>query len=292
MASSKDIRSNIKSVQNTQKITKAMQMVATSKMRKTQEYMRNARPYAEHIQRIMTSLSQVNTYAKNNSQFLRSVNKVEKVGIILITSDKGLCGGLNTNAIKIFYEKVQYFMQNNIQVAACAIGQKAYLAIKRLDINMPVSAVNLGDVPHMEKLLGPLSYFLSHFYEGELDQVLVIYSKFVNTMKQEPRCKQLLPLTSDTFNKQDSTLTLNDYEYEPSALDVLNKLVRRYVEAVTYQCLADNMAAEQVARMMAMKAATDNATDAISDLRLIYNKTRQASITKELAEIVAGSAAV
>lgn len=290
MAAGKEIRSKIKSVQNTQKITRAMQMVSTSKMRKTQERMRAARPYAENIRRVMAHLAHINAAARNTTPFLRKPDSQKEVGIIFITSDKGLCGGLNSNAVKVFYEKIREFRAKDVVVEACVLGHKAYNAANRIGVKVTGSAIGLGDVPHMDKLVGPLSVLLNKFHNGEIDAVYVIYSHFVNTMKQEPTFEQLLPLTEKHL-KHEKTLPW-DYLYEPSANEVLDELIKRYVESVVYQCLADNMASEQAARMIAMKAATDNAGSAISQLKLIYNKSRQASITKELAEIVAGSAAV
>ena len=290
MSAGKEIRGKIKSVQNTQKITKAMQMVATSKMRKTQERMRQARPYAEKIREVMAHLAQVNPYAKKTTAFLRNPEVFNKVAIVVISSDKGLCGGLNSNVIKVFYEKLKQFQDANIPVEVCALGQKSLVAANRVKANIVGEAVGLGDVPKMEKIIGPLSAVFNKFYSGEVDAVYVIYSHFVNTMKQQATCEQLLPL-SDRDLKLGHKMPW-DYIYEPDATEVLNDLIRRYSESVVYQCLADNMASEQAARMVAMKSATDNAGSAISDLKLVYNKSRQASITKELAEIVSGSAAV
>ncbi len=290
MSAAKEIRSKIKSVQNTQKITRAMQMVSTSKMRKTQERMRQARPYAENIRRVIAHLAHVNPYAKNATPFLRNPNTRQKVGVILITSDKGLCGGLNSNAIKLFYENIKNFNAGNVVVEVCALGQKGYNAANRINANVSGFAVGLGDIPKMENILAPVAILLNKFHRGELDAIHVVYSSFVNTMKQQPIIEQLLPL-DEKLLKQEHKLPW-DYEYEPSAVEVLDQLIRRYVESVVYQCLADNMASEQAARMIAMKAATDNAGEAIKSLKLVYNKSRQAAITKELAEIVAGSAAV
>ena len=290
MSAAKEIRSKIKSVQNTQKITRAMQMVATSKMRKTQERMRQARPYAARSRKVVAHLAHVNPYAKYATPFLRNPEKHHRVGIILITSDKGLCGGLNTNAIKLFFENVKKFHAQSTAVEVVALGQNAYAAANRIGSDIAGFAIGLGDIPKMEKLLGPLAQLLNKFHEGDLDAVYVIYSHFVNTMKQQPTFEQLLPLTEKDL-QQEQKLPW-DYDYEPSASEVLDQLIRRYVESVVYQCLADNMASEQAARMIAMKSATDNAGEAINGLKLIYNKSRQAAITKELAEIVAGSAAV
>jgi len=290
MAAGKEIRTKIKSVQNTQKITRAMQMVATSKMRKTQERMRQARPYADKVREVMAHLAQINLSAKAGSPFLRTPAEVRRVGIILITADKGLCGGLNTNAVKIFSEKLKEFRNNGIEIEVCALGQKALLAANRFKTQVVASATALGDIPRMEQLIGPLTGVFRDFYEQKLDAVYVIYSKFINTMKQQATFEQILPL-SDRDLRLDNKYPW-DYVYEPSAEEVLDQLVRRYIESVIYQCVADNMASEQAARMIAMRAATDNAGNAIHQLSLAYNKSRQAAITKELAEICAGAAAV
>lgn len=290
MSIGKEIRGKIKSVQSTQKITRAMQMVATSKLRKTQEKMKAARPYADNIRRVMAHLALVNDYAKNVSPFLRKVEEIKKVGVIFIATDKGLCGGLNSNAIKLFYENLNVLQKNGAEVEVCAVGHKALNATTKVGCNVTASTIGLGDVPRMDQLVGPLSGLLTKFYNHELDAVYVVYSHFFNTMKQKAVWEQLLPLT-DRDLKVNNKLPW-DYIYEPSVIEVLNDLVRRYVESVVFQCLADNMACEQAARMIAMKSATDNASEAINQLRLIYNKSRQATITKELAEIVSGSSAV
>lgn len=290
MSAGKEIRSKIKSVQNTQKITKAMQMVATSKMRKTQERMRGARPYAENIRRVVSNLARINPYAKNSSPFLRTPEQIKKVAIILVTSDKGLCGGLNSNALKIFYEKIKDFKNDGVSVEVCTLGHKGYAAANRTKVEVMSSAIGLGDVPKIDKIIGPLSPILSEFRNGELDAVYIIYSRFVNTMKQQATWEQLLPLTANELAVDNKFPW--DYVYEPSEAQVIDELICRYIESVVFQCLADNMASEQASRMVAMKSATENAGNAIAELRLVYNKSRQAAITKELAEIVAGSAAV
>ncbi|MCC2645033.1 MAG: synthase subunit gamma [Burkholderiales bacterium] len=290
MAAGKEIRSKIKSVQNTQKITRAMQMVSTSKMRKTQERMRAARPYANNIRRVMAHLAQVNQASKNIIPFLRNPTRINRAGIIFITSDKGLCGGLNANASKTFFEHIRSLTQANIEVEVCALGQKGLVAANRIKIPVISSAVALGDIAKMEQIIGPLSGMLQRFHDGKLDAVYIVYTHFVNTMKQQATVEQLLPLTERDLQLNNKVPW--DYIYEPSEVEVLDELIRRYIESVVYQCLVDNMASEQAARMVAMKAATDNAGSAINNLRLSYNKSRQASITKELAEIVAGSAAV
>ncbi len=290
MAAGKEIRSKIKSVQNTQKITRAMQMVSTSKMRKTQERMRSARPYADNIRRVMAHLAQVNQASKNIIPFLRNPDQIKRAGVVLITSDKGLCGGLNANAIKAFLEQIRILQHTNVEIEVCALGQKGLAAANRLKLEVTSSAAALGDVPKMEQIIGPLSAMLQGFHDGKLDAVYVVYTHFVNTMKQQATVEQLLPLTERDLKLKNEMPW--DYIYEPSEIEVLDELIRRYIESVVYQCLADNMASEQASRMVAMKAATDNAGSAINNLRLSYNKSRQASITKELAEIVAGSAAV
>ncbi len=291
MSTSKKIRSKINSVKNTRKITRAMQMVATSKMRKTQNKMKQARPYATNIRRVMANLAALHSYAKNITPFLRSdMTKAKKTGLILITSDKGLCGGLNANAIKLFYEKIKQFTNDGIAVEVCVIGAKAYNAAIKINSNIVSMAAGLGDEPKMAKIIGPISDLLNKFRDEELDSIHIIYSHFVNTMKQEATYEQLLPLTEKDLQLEQKSLA--DYIYEPSATVVLDELIRRYIESVVYQCLADNMASEQASRMIAMKAATDNAAEAINQLKLVYDKSRQAAITKELAEITAGSAAV
>uniref|UniRef100_A0A4W5LGS5 ATP synthase F(1) complex subunit gamma, mitochondrial n=1 Tax=Hucho hucho TaxID=62062 RepID=A0A4W5LGS5_9TELE len=261
MAVGKEILTKIRSVQNTQKITRAMQMVSTSKMRKTQERMRAARPYAE-----------------------------KRAGILVVTSDKGLCGGLNANTLKRFYAKVNELQSQDVKISVCAIGQKGLAACQRAKLNVVASAVQLGDVPKLEKLIGPLTVLLKQYAEGELDAVYIVYSRFINTMKQEPALEQLLPLTDEHMVVEHTHAW--DYLYEPNASEVMEFLVKRYLESVVYQSVAENIASEQAARMVAMKAATDNAGNAIKQLRLVYNKSRQAAITKELSEIVSGASAV
>lgn len=290
MAAGKEIRNQIKSVKNTQKITRAMQMVATSKMRKTQDRMKQARPYAEKVREVMAHLAQANDMSRNASPFLRSPKEIKRVAIILITADKGLCGGLNTNSVKLFAEQLRDFRDQNVEVEVCTLGQKGMVAANRLKVNIVSSAVGLGDIPQMSKLIGPLTGVFKKFYDGHLDAVYVVYSKFINTMKQQPTFEQILPL-SDRDLRIESKYPW-DYIYEPSAEEVLTQLIRRYIESVIYQCVADNMASEQASRMIAMRAATDNAGEAIHQLSLAYNKSRQAAITKELAEICAGAAAV
>ncbi|MBI3145103.1 MAG: F0F1 ATP synthase subunit gamma [Pseudogulbenkiania sp.] len=288
MAVGKEILTKIRSVQNTQKITRAMQMVATSKMRKTQERMRAARPYAEKVRTVMAHLAQANADLEHPLLARRDV--IQRAGIIVVTSDKGLCGGLNANILKRFFSKVKELHDADIKVDVCCLGQKGLSAAQRTRLNVTASAVHLGDVPKMDKLIGPLTVMLKQYAEGELDAVYIVYSRFINTMKQEPALEQLLPLSPDNMVVEHTHSW--DYLYEPNAVDVMEFLVKRYIESVVYQSVAENMASEQAARMVAMKSATDNAGNAIKQLRLVYNKSRQASITKELSEIVSGAAAV
>ncbi|KMN35229.1 MULTISPECIES: F0F1 ATP synthase subunit gamma [Chromobacterium] len=288
MAVGKEILTKIRSVQNTQKITRAMQMVATSKMRKTQERMRAARPYAEKVRTVMAHLAQANTDLEH--PLLQSRDVVKRAGIILMTSDKGLCGGLNVNTLKRFFAQVKDLQDQGIEVDVCCLGQKGLAACQRARLNVVASATQLGDVPKMEKLIGPLTVLFKQYAEGELDALYIVYSRFINTMKQEPATEQLLPLTSEHMVVEHSHSW--DYLYEPSALAVMEFLVKRYIESVVFEAMAENMASEQAARMVAMKSATDNAGNTIKQLRLVYNKARQAAITTELSEIVAGAAAV
>ncbi|WP_434632467.1 F0F1 ATP synthase subunit gamma [Chromobacterium sp. CV08] len=288
MAVGKEILTKIRSVQNTQKITRAMQMVSTSKMRKTQERMRAARPYAEKVRTVMAHLAQAN--AELSHPLLARRETIKRAGIILVSSDKGLCGGLNVNSFKRFFAKVKELQDQGVEVDVCCLGQKGLGAAQRARLNVVASAVHLGDMPKMEKLIGPLTVLFKQYAEGELDAVYIVYSSFVNTMKQEPALEQLLPLTPHHMVVEHSHSW--DYLYEPDAPTLMEFLVRRYLESVVYQALAENMASEQAARMVAMKAATDNAGNTIKQLRLVYNKARQAAITTELSEIVAGAAAV
>ncbi|WP_373740782.1 F0F1 ATP synthase subunit gamma [Neisseria sp.] len=293
MAVGKEILTKIRSVQNTQKITKAMQMVSTSKMRKTQERMRLARPYAEKVRLVMSHLAQTET--DHGIKLLEPHREVRRAGFILVTTDKGLCGGLNANALKKFLAQVQEYKQQGIDVDVVCLGSKGAAACQSIGLNIIASVTNLGDTPKMELLLGPLTELFQRYEKHELDVIHMIYSGFVNTMRQEPRSEILLPIGQNAFAYDDANGESNynwDYRYEPSPAKVLEYLVRRYLESVVYQALSDNMASEQAARMVAMKAATDNAGNAIKELRLVYNKSRQAAITTELSEIVAGAAAV
>ena len=292
MAVGKEILTKIRSVQNTQKITKAMQMVSTSKMRKTQDRMHLARPYAEKVRVVMSHLAQVETEHKQ-LPILESRENIRHAGFILITADKGLCGGLNANLLKKFFGQVQEYQQQGVEVEVICFGSKGLAACNRAGLNVVASAVSLGDTPKMEVLLGSLTEAFQRYADGGLDIVHLVYSRFINTMRQEPNLETLLPIGHNVLNEiSEAEEYGREYVYEPSPILVLEYLVRRYLESVVYQALCENMASEQSARMVAMKAATDNASNAIKELRLIYNKSRQAAITTELSEIVAGAAAV
>ncbi|MDY7573126.1 F0F1 ATP synthase subunit gamma [Actimicrobium sp. CCI2.3] len=289
MASGKEIRGKIKSVENTKKITKAMEMVAASKMRKAQERMRAARPYSEKIRNIAANLSQANP--EYTHPFLVSQAEAKRVGFVVVTTDKGLCGGLNTNALRLLTTKMREVESTGNKIEAVAIGNKGFGFLNRVGVTVVSHAVQLGDAPHLDKLIGPVKVLLDAYQEGRLDAVYVVYTKFINTMRQEATLEQLLPLSADKL-EADKGNTSWDYIYEPDAQSVIDELLLRYVEALIFQAVAENMASEQSARMVAMKSASDNAGNVIGELKLVYNKTRQAAITKELSEIVSGAAAV
>lgn len=289
MASGKEIRTKIKSVQNTKKITKAMEMVAASKMRKAQDRMRAARPYAEKIRRLAANLSAANI-TDYKHPFLVKKDDVKRVGLIVVTTDKGLCGGLNTNTLRVALNSLKDWESKGVtEIRVTAIGNKGLGFMQRLGAKVVSHVTQLGDTPHLEKLIGPVKVMIDAFQNGELDEVYLVYSRFINTMKQEPQLEQLLPLTGERLGTPEGNW---DYLYEPDAQVVIDELLVRYVEALVYQGVAENMASEQSARMVAMKAASDNAGNVIGELQLVYNKTRQAAITKELSEIVGGAAAV
>jgi F-type H+-transporting ATPase subunit gamma len=286
MASGKEIRNKIKSVENTRKITKAMEMVAASKMRKAQNRMRAARPYGEKIRRVAANLSHALTEYKH--PFL--VNREQAtIGVVLVTSDKGLCGGLNSNLLRLAVVKMKEFDAQGKKFQATCIGNKGLGFMQRVGAKVVSHATALGDTPHLEKLIGPVKVQLDAYMKGEIDALYIGYNRFINTMKQEPVFEQLLPLSGGTVG---SAKTKWDYVYEPDAKAVIDDLLIRYVEALIYQAVAENIASEQSARMVAMKSASDNAKTVIGELKLVYNKTRQAAITKELSEIVSGAAAV
>ena len=292
MAVGKEIRVKIKSVENTRKITKAMEMVAASKMRKAQERMRAARPYADKIRNITAHLSLANPEYK--SPFLRTGGQSKAVGFIVVSTDKGLCGGLNTNVLRAVTNKMKDVQTAGGAIRTVAIGNKGLGFLNRIGATVVSHVVQLGDAPQLDKLIGPVKVMLDAFAAGELDAVHVCYTKFINTMKQEPLIEQLLPLSAERLAQTDAEKSQYswDYIYEPDAATVIDELMQRYIEALVFQAVAENMASEQSARMVAMKAATDNAGNLIDELKLIYNKTRQAAITKELSEIVGGAAAV
>jgi F-type H+-transporting ATPase subunit gamma len=287
MAGGKEIRTKIKSVQNTQKITRAMEMVAASKMRKAQDRMRAARPYAEKIRNVAAHLSHANPEYKH--PFLVKRENPSRIGVIVVTSDKGLCGGLNTNVLRMTLARMKEWEGGKHGVEVCAIGNKALGFMQRIGANVLSQATHLGDTPHMEKLIGPVKLMLDAYNDGRIDALHICFTRFVNTMKQEPVMEQLLPISGEALGSASGHW---DYIYEPDAKQVIDELLVRYIETLIYQSVAENIASEQSSRMVAMKAASDNAGNVIDELKLIYNKTRQAAITKELSEIVAGAAAV
>ena len=287
MASGKEIRTKIKSVENTRKITKAMEMVAASKMRKAQDRMLKARPYGEKIRRVAAHLSHALSEYKH--PFIEKRDQIKKVGIILVTSDKGLCGGLNTNVLRQLVNKMRELDGQKVDVQVTAIGSKGFAFLQRNGAQVVSHAIGLGDNPHIDSLIGPVKVQIDAYNAGEIDELHIAYTRFVNTMRQEPVVEQLLPLAGDTVGSESSRW---DYVYEPDAKSVIDDLLVRYLEALVYQSVAENIASEQSARMVAMKAASDNAKNVIEELKLVYNKTRQAAITKELSEIVSGAAAV
>ena len=289
MAVGKEIRGKIKSVENTKKITKAMEMVAASKMRKAQERMRSARPYSDKIRNIAANLAQANP--EYTHPFIVPQDAAKTVGVIVVTTDKGLCGGLNTNALRLLTTRTRELELKGNKIQTVAIGNKGLGFLNRIGAKVVAHAIQLGDAPRFDQLIGPVKVLLDAYQEGQLDAVYIVYTKFINTMKQEATIEQLLPLSAAQMAVDKDALAW-DYLYEPDAQSVIDELLVRYVEALIYQAVAENLASEQSARMVAMKSASDNAGNVIGELKLIYNKTRQAAITKELSEIVAGAAAV
>ncbi len=288
MAGSKEIRTKIKSVENTRKITRAMEMVAASKMRKAQERMRAARPYAEKIRQVAAHLSRANPEYKH--PFLVKRDTVKNVGILLITSDKGLCGGLNTNILRLVVSRMKGWEGEGKGISVCPIGNKGFGFMTRIGAKVKSHMTGLGDTPHIEKLIGAVKVMLDAYTAGEVDAIYLAYNDFINTMKQEPKVVQLLPLSGEELGAPSTTTW--DYIYEPDAKAVVDELLVRYVESLVYNAVTENQASEQSARMVAMKSASDNAKTVIGELKLIYNKARQAAITKEISEIVGGAAAV
>jgi F-type H+-transporting ATPase subunit gamma len=287
MAGAKEIRTKIKSIKSTQKITKAMEMVAASKMRKAQERMRAARPYASKIRNVISHLAHAHTEYRSPGLIER---ELKRVGLIVISTDRGLCGGLNTNLFKTAIVAMQQWRNQGVEVDVCTVGTKAFQFFRRLKGNIVAHVSNLGDAPRFEDVLGPVKVMADAFAEERIDAIYLVYNEFVNTMSQKPKIEQLVPITSAV---QDSAPAHRwDYIYEPDPKELIELLMRRYGESVVYQALVENVACEMAARMVAMKSATDNAGALIDELQLIYNKARQASITQELAEIVGGAAAV
>ena len=289
MAAGKEIRGKIKSVENTKKITKAMEMVAASKMRKAQDRMRHARPYSEKVRQVAGNLSQANP--EYTHPFMQTNADANVAGIIVVSTDKGLCGGMNTNVLRVVTNQLKVLQAKGQSAEAVAIGNKGLGFLNRVGAKVVSHVTGLGDTPHLEKLIGPVKVLLDAYAEGRVNAVYLCYTKFINTMKQEAVVQQLLPLSSEELQQGEQGRDW-DYIYEPDAATVIDELLVRYVESQVYQAVAENMASEQSARMVAMKAATDNAGNVINELKLVYNKTRQAGITKELSEIVAGAAAV
>jgi len=296
MAGSKEIRTKIKSVQSTRKITKAMEMVAASKMKKAQDRMRASRPYVLRALQIAMHVAKANTEYRHPLLVRRET--VKRVGAVVITTDKGLCGGLNTNILRLVLQQHKEWRAKGIEVDYVAVGSKGLGFLNRIGANIVSSVVHLGDRPHLEKLVGPVKVLLDKYVEGTVDEVHVYSTIFVTTMKQEARQLRMAPIPESylTATGEERTAVAQagtwDYIYEPDAKTLLDGVLRRYVEALIFQMLNENMASEQSARMVAMRAASDNALTIIDELQLIYNKSRQAAITKELAEIVGGAAAV
>jgi F-type H+-transporting ATPase subunit gamma len=287
MAGGKEIRTKIKSVKSTQKITKAMEMVAASKMRRAQDRMRSARPYGDKVRTIIANLAKANTEYRH--PFLTQRDSVTRVGVILVTSDKGLCGGLNTNVLRMVVQRMKDLQAAGADIQVTCVGNRGLGFMQRIGAKVVSQITALGDTPRLDRLIGPVKVMLDGYGAGDLDLVLLAYTRFINTMKQEPVIEQLLPLRAEDLG---DTKHAWDYIYEPDAKAVVDELLVRYVEALIYQAVAENMASEQSARMVAMKSASDNAGTVISELELVYNKTRQAAITKERSEIVGGAAAV
>ena len=292
MATGKEIRGKIKNFESTKKITKAMEMISVSKMRKAQDRMRAARPYAEKVRNIASHLGQANPEYVH--PFMKT-NDVKQAGIIVVTTDKGLCGGMNTNVLRVVTGRLRELQNAGVSTEVVAVGNKGLGFLTRIGAKVVSQVTQLGDTPHLERLIGPMKTLLDEYEKGELNAVYIAYTRFVNTMRQEAVIEQLLPLSAEKMHEEtraSGTQHAWDYIYEPDAKSVIDDLLIRYVEALAYQAVAENMASEHAARMVAMKAATDNAGNVIGELKLVYNKTRQAAITKELSEIVSGAAAI
>jgi F-type H+-transporting ATPase subunit gamma len=296
MAGTKEIRLKIKSVQNTRKITKAMEMVAASKMKKAQDRMRRGRPYAQRLLDITMHAARANTEYKH--PLLTRRETVKRVGVVVITTDKGLCGGLNTNLLRVVLNQHKDWLAKGIEAEYCTIGNKGLGFVNRMGGKIVSQVTNYGDNPSLDRLIGPVKMLIDGFLEGRLDEVHLFSTRFINTMKQEPTHGTIIPIPQEWVLPTGQVMKANvgagnwDYLYEPDPQAVLEQLLVRYLETLVYQAAADNIASEQSARMVAMKAASDNARNIIDELQLVYNKSRQAAITKELSEIVGGAAAV
>lgn len=292
MSGAKEIRSKIKSIKSTQKITRAMEMVAASKMRKSQDRMRASRPYADRIRKVISHLS--TGQLEYQHPYLQE-RPLKRAGLIVISTDRGLCGGLNINLLRVAVQNMRAWNQNNIPIEICTIGRKAELFFRRVGGNIIASVSQLGDKPKIQDIVGSVRLMMQAYEEEKIDQLYLLSNEFVNTMTQKPKLEMLLPVLEESTKKEMNTEKENyswDYIYEPDAKELLDALLLRYLESLVYQGLVENGACEQAARMVAMKNASDNAASLISDLQLMYNKARQASITRELSEIVAGASAV
>ena len=287
MANEKEIRSQIASIKNTQKITKAMEMVAASKMRKAQDRMNATRPYAHKMLNVIGHLANANT--EYNHPFLVEREEIKRIAFIIISSDRGLCGGLNVNVFKSALKDMQMWQEKNVEIDLCLIGSKATQFFKKFSGNIVAQVSQLGDQVHLEELIGTLKIVLDDYTEGKIDRLFLVENEFVNTMTQKPKVSALLPLEAEDNDEMKHHW---DYIYEPDAKEVLDGLLTRYAESIVYQGVVENVACEMAARMVAMKSASDNAGDLIAELELAYNKARQAAITQEISEIVAGAAAV
>lgn len=287
MAGAKEIRSKIASVQNTQKITKAMEMVAASKMRKTQDRMAASRPYAETIRQVIGHLALANLEYKH--PYLQE-QEVKRVGYLIISTDRGLCGGLNINLFKKILAEMKDFHDQRVEIDLALVGSKAVSFFSNVNGNIVTQVTGMGDIPSLSELIGPVKVMLQAYDEGRLDRLYIANNKFINTMAQTPQVQQLLPLPASDDDSIQSKYW--DYLYEPNPKLLLDVLLRRYIESQVYQSVVENLASEQAARMVSMKAATDNGGELIKELQLVYNKARQASITQELTEIVSGASAV
>ena len=286
MAVGKEIRTKINSVKNTQKITSAMEMVAASKLRKTQDRMRAARPYADGIRRVIGHLSQASPDFHN--PYLET-REIKRVGYVITTTDRGLCGSLNVNLFRVLLNDIRAWQEKGVEADLCILGAKGLAYFRRLKINVVSAATHLGDVPTMADLIGPVTSMTDAYRDGNIDRLFLVHNLFVNTMSQTPEIKPLLPVEPvDSGDLQEHW----DYIYEPDAADLLTNVLTRYVEAQVYRAVVENIACEMASKMVAMKAATDNAGKFIDQLQLVYNKARQAAITQEISEIVGGAAAV